>query len=141
MIHEKSCGALVVRRGKDGKRYILMIRQRRGGNRSFPKGHDEVGETELMTAEREVFEETSVRIKITSAFRKTVNYQPAPGVDKEVVYFLAFTDCEATSARKGEIADVEWVRLDHAEKYLVHENDRIVLRAALLTPELAGQKY
>lgn len=94
-----------------------------------------------MTAEREVFEETSVRIKITSAFRKTVNYQPAPGVDKEVVYFLAFTDCEATSARKGEIADVEWVRLDHAEKYLVHENDRIVLRAALLTPELAGQKY
>lgn len=31
MIHEKSCGALVVRRGKDGKRYILMIRQRRGG--------------------------------------------------------------------------------------------------------------
>lgn len=126
MIHEKSCGALVVRRG---------------GNRSFPKGHVEVGETELMTAEREVFEETSVRIKITSAFRKTVNYQPAPGVDKEVVYFLAFTDCEATSARKGEIADVEWVRLDHAEKYLVHENDRIVLRAALLTPELAGQKY
>lgn len=61
MIHEKSCGALVVRRGKDGKRYILMIRQRRGGNRSFPKGHVEVGETELMTAEREVFEETSVR--------------------------------------------------------------------------------
>ena len=55
MIHEKSCGALVVRRGKDGKRYILMIRQRRGGNRSFPKGHVEVGETELMTAEREVF--------------------------------------------------------------------------------------
>lgn len=140
MIHEKSCGALVVRRAKDGKRYILMIRQRHGGNRSFPKGHVEVGETELMTAEREVFEETSVRIKITSAFRKTVNYRPAPGVDKEVVYFLAFTDCETVSAREGEIADVEWVRLDRAERCLVHENDRIVLRAALNTPELAGIK-
>ena len=126
----------MVRRGKDGRRYILMIRQRRGGNRSFPKGHVEVGETELMTAEREVFEETSVRIKITSAFRKTVNYHPAPGVDKEVVYFLAFTDCEATMAREGEIADVEWIRLDRDEKYLVHENDRIVLRAAMQTPEL-----
>lgn len=137
MIHEKSCGALVVRRGKDGKPYILMIRQRRGGNRSFPEGHVEVGETELMTAEREVFEETSVRIKITSAFRKTVNYHPAPGISKEVVYFLAFTDCAETAAREGEIADVEWVRLDRAERYLVHENDRIVLRAAMLTPELA----
>ncbi len=140
MIHEKSCGALVVRRAKDGTRYILMIRTRQGGHRSFPSGHVAVGEPELMTAEREVFEETAVRIKITSAFRKTVNYRPAPGVDKEVVYFLAFTDCENVSAREGEIADVEWIRLDRAERCLVHENDRIVLRAALNTPELSGTK-
>lgn len=139
MIHEKSCGALVLRRGKDGKYYILMIRQRRGGNRSFPKGHVEVGETELMTAEREVFEETSVRIKITSAFRKTVNYRPAPGVVKEVVYFLAFTDHAEAVAREGEIADVEWVSLDKAEGALVHENDRVVLRAAMRAPELRGR--
>ena len=43
-------------------------------------------------------------------------------------------------AREGEIADVEWIRLDRAEKYLVHENDRIVLRAAMQTPELKDAK-
>ena len=42
MVYEKSCGALVVRR--DGDRYyILMIRHKAGGNRSFPKGHMEEG--------------------------------------------------------------------------------------------------
>lgn len=47
---------------KDGKLYILMIRHKAGGHRSFPKGHMEKGETETDTAEREVMEETAVRI-------------------------------------------------------------------------------
>ena len=61
MHHEKSCGALVLRRDKiDGKYYILMIRHRMGGHRSFPKGHMERGETERMTAVREVYEEMGI---------------------------------------------------------------------------------
>ena len=36
MNFEKSCGALVVRREQD-QYYILMIRHKAGGNRSFPK--------------------------------------------------------------------------------------------------------
>ena len=82
MQHEKSCGALVVRRDESGKRYILMIRQKAGGHRSFPKGHMERGETEYMTAVREVFEETSVQIRIDTDFRETVHYHPLPGVSK-----------------------------------------------------------
>ena len=53
MQHEKSCGALVVRREGD-QYFILMIRHKAGGNRSFPKGHVEAGETEYATALREV---------------------------------------------------------------------------------------
>jgi hypothetical protein len=41
------------------------------------------------------------------------------------------TDQKATHARDGEIADVEWVPLDNAERSLTHENDKIVLRAAM----------
>ena len=132
MQHEKSCGALVLRRGGDGKDYILMIRHRAGGHRSFPKGHVERGETERMTAIREVFEETGVCIRIFSDFRETVHYTPSPGVRKEVVYFLTRTEQEEIRPREGEIAEVEWVPLEQAENALSHENDKTVLRSAIL---------
>ena len=130
MVFEKSCGALVVRREEE-KYYILMIRHKAGGNRSFPKGHMEEGETEYVTALREVMEETSSRIAIVSDFRATVNYRPSPGVMKEVVYFLAFTTDPKIKAREGEIAEVEWIPLDEAENCLAHENDKTVFRAAM----------
>lgn len=130
MTWEKSCGALVVRREQDNY-YILMIRHKAGGHRSFPKGHMEQGESEYATALREVMEETSSRIAIVSDFRSSVSYSPSPGVMKEVVYFLAFTTEESIKAREGEIAEVEWIPLDEAEKCLTHENDKTVFRAAM----------
>ena len=137
MTWEKSCGALVVRR--EGEQfYILMIRHKAGGHRSFPKGHMEAGESEYATALREVMEETSSRIAIISNFRETVSYSPSPGVMKEVVYFLAFTTEESIKAREGEIAEVEWVPLDEAEASLTHENDKTVFRAAMDTIEKNG---
>ncbi len=132
MQHEKSCGALVLRRDEDdGKLYILMIRHKAGGHRSFPKGHMERGETEYMTAVREVYEETGVQIRIDIDFRETVHYHPLPGVSKEVVYFLTETKQKDIRAREGEIAQVEWVPIDQAESSLTHENDRTVFRAAM----------
>ena len=130
MNFEKSCGALVVRREGD-QYYILMIRHKAGGNRSFPKGHMEQGETEYATALREVMEETSSRIAIVSDFRATVNYRPSPGVMKEVVYFLTETSQVEIHPREGEIAKVEWVPIDEVERSLTHENDKIIFRAAV----------
>ena len=132
MHYEKSCGALVLRRDEDnGKLYILMIRHRMGGHRSFPKGHMERGETERMTAVREVYEETAVQIRISPDFRETVHYSPMPGVSKEVVYFLSETAQEEVKPRAGEIAQVEWVSVEKAEASLSHENDKTVFRAAI----------
>ena len=130
MVFEKSCGALVVRR--EGEKYfVLMIRHKAKGNRSFPKGHVEAGESEYATALREVMEETSSRIAIISDFRATVNYSPSPGVMKEVVYFLAFTTNPDIKPREGEIAEAEWIPLEQAEGCLAHENDKTVFRAAM----------
>ena len=131
MQYEKSCGALVLRRDEGGKMYILMIRHKAGGHRSFPKGHMERGETEYMTAVREVYEETAVQIRLAAGFRETVHYHPMPGVSKEVVYFLSETTQTNIKAREGEIAEVEWVPLDDAEAALTYENDKTVLRAAI----------
>ncbi|MBE6690783.1 MAG: NUDIX domain-containing protein [Ruminococcaceae bacterium] len=130
MVYEKSCGALVVRREGD-QYFVLMIRHKAKGNRSFPKGHMEEGESEYITALREVMEETSSRIAIISDFRATVNYSPSPGVMKEVVYFLAFTTNPDIKPREGEIAEVEWIPLERAEECLAHENDKTVFRAAM----------
>lgn len=135
MLHEKSCGALVLRnqRGADGtkKTYILMIRHTNGGHRSFPKGHVESGETERMTAEREVFEETSVRIHICERFREAVYYKPRPNSNKEVIYFLAFTRQSDIKAQEGEIAEVEWVPVEVAREALTHENDKNIFDLAM----------
>jgi len=127
---EKSCGALVVRREED-KYFVLMIRHKHGGSRSFPKGHVEAGESEYATALREVREETASEIAIVSDFRATVTYSPSPGVMKEVVYFLAFTTKADIHPREGEIAEAEWVPLEKAEEYLTHENDKTVFRSAM----------
>ncbi|MBQ2767217.1 MAG: NUDIX domain-containing protein [Clostridia bacterium] len=129
MQYEKSCGAVVLRR--EGERtYVLLIRHKKGGHRSFPKGHVERGESERRTAEREVREETGARINIRERFRVPIRYRPMPGVEKEVVYFLAFTDDPAIRPREGEIAEVEWMPLDRADEALSHDNDRMVLRSA-----------
>lgn len=129
MTFEKSCGALVVRREGD-RLFLLMIRHKAGGHRSFPKGHMEADESEYATALREVMEETASRIAILSDFRETVNYSPAPGVMKEVVYFLAFTTEPDIRPREGEIAEVEWVPIEKAESLLTHGNDKTVFRRA-----------
>ena len=134
MTFEKSCGAVVFRNERcDGQlqRYVLMIKHSIHSHHSFPKGHVEVGESEIMTAEREVFEETSVKIHINEKFRQPVYYRPKPGVKKEVVYFLAFTKQIETSPRPGEVAQVEWVPVEKASDLLTHENDKKVLSMAI----------
>jgi len=88
------------------------------------------GESERRTAEREVNEETGANITIRERFRVPIRYSPMPGVEKEVVYFLAFTDDPRIRPRQGEIAEVEWVPIERAEPALSHENDRMVLRSA-----------
>ncbi len=135
MVNEKSCGAVVFRAElqHDGNEqlYVLMIKQSQSGRFSFPKGHVEAGESETETAEREVFEETAVKIEITDDFRRPVYYKPRPGVKKEVVYFAAYTHQTKTHKREGEIAEVDWIPTDKAAGLLAHSNDRRVFAAAL----------
>ena len=134
MLYEKSCGAVVFRdeMHADGeKKYVLMIKQSQASRFSFPKGHVESGESETDTAEREVLEETSVKIKITDDFRKTVSYSPRPGVKKQVVYFVAQTETKDVKPQEGEIVEVRWVEVGQAARLLGHANDRRVFSMAL----------
>ena len=135
MLFEKSCGAVVFSDKTTDcgmtKKYVLMIKQTAASKFSFPKGHVEAGESEIQTAEREVYEETSVKIEISDKFRSTVHYCPRPGAKKEVVYFVARTKPCEVKPREGEIVEVRWVDVDAAGDMLAHANDKKVFLSAL----------
>ena len=79
--YEKSCGAIVFHEGK-----ILAVRQVTGFT-GLPKGHAEIGETEIETAKREIEEETGVVAFINPEFRYVEEYQKNDDVMKEVIFF------------------------------------------------------
>lgn len=123
MIKEKSCGAVVFKKHKDGFRFVL-VQQRYGGHYGFPKGHVENSESEVMTAYREVKEETGLDVKLLDSHRAEVNYSPKKGVTKQVVYFLAEAKTIELKKQDEEILDVKWLDADQVLTQLTFENDR-----------------
>lgn len=128
MRYEKSCGAVIFR--KDTCWNVLLIRHIKGRHISFPKGHVESGETESKTAEREVFEETGLRVKIDRRFRAENRYNIRPDTQKLVVIFAAVSDQKELVPQPEEIADAFWVPVEEACSHLTYERDRKILRDA-----------
>ena len=131
MKYEKSCGAVVFRR-EDGEWNVLLIRHARGRHISFPKGHMEPGELESHTAEREVFEETGIRVKVDRRYRAENRYNIRSDIQKLVVIFAAVTTQEEIITQPEEIAEANWVPVEEALERLTYERDRKILRAAVV---------
>lgn len=128
MKQEKSCGAVVW--FAQNKERLYLIEQMRGGHFAMPKGHVEPGESEAETAEREIWEETGLRVRADTGFRRTDSYSPYPGCRKEVVYFVARADTKATTVQPEEVRAIVWLPVREALKRLTYESDREILRAA-----------
>lgn len=130
MKKEKSCGAIVFYL-KENKEQILLIKHSNSGHWSFPKGHVEVGETEVETAVREIKEETGVDAVIDTRFRTVVTYSPKKDVIKDVVYFFATTENYETKNQEEEVAEVRWVDIDKALGSVSYKNDKELVRKAI----------
>ena len=128
MRYEKSCGAVIFRKAGDWN--VLLIRHTRGRHISFPKGHVEPGETESQTAEREIFEETGVRVRVDRRFRAENRYNIRPDTQKLVVIFAALTDQAEIIPQPEEIAEAFWLPVGEAEARLTYERDRKIMRDA-----------
>lgn len=87
MRREKSCGAVIFREEAGGREYLVLHSTQ--GHTTLCKGHVEGDETEHETAVREIMEETGLRVDFVDGFRADIAYSPRPGVDKDVVFFLA----------------------------------------------------
>ena len=128
MRYEKSCGAVIFRKAGDWK--VLLIRHTKGRHISFPKGHVEPGETESQTAEREILEETGLKVRVDRRFRAENRYNIRPDTQKLVVIFAATTDQEEIRPQPEEIAEACWVSVDEAATRLTYERDRKIMRDA-----------
>jgi 8-oxo-dGTP pyrophosphatase MutT (NUDIX family) len=125
---EKSCGT-VPYSIKDGVIHYLLVRTKGGNNCSFPKGHVEQGESEIETAIRETFEETSLKVNINRGFRRQIILNLNNGNKKTVVFFPASFDGQ-TPKRNGDFEDYDYLILPFDEAYsaLTFENVKRVLR-------------
>ena len=131
MNREYSCGAILFT--KKGNKLHFVIVQEQAGAYSFPKGHMEKGETELETAQREVFEETGLHPEFLPGFREEDEYDLAekPGTRKRVIYFLAEYRGEPLIPRQGEIRRIQLLPYEKALSCFEHEGTRSILNKAL----------
>ena len=128
MKYEKACGAVIFRKAADWN--VLLIRHTKGRHISFPKGHVEPGETESQTAEREVLEETGLRVRVDRRFRAENRYNIRPDTQKLVVIFAATTAEENITPQPEEIAEAFWLPIEEAAARLTYERDRRIMRDA-----------
>lgn len=114
-LYHRSCGAILYRRDRDRIRFLLLF-QRGSHTWSFPKGHMESGESEEVTALREVKEEVGYSIHLIPGFRAEATYPIGTG-QKTVVLFLAEAP-HLPIRRSSEVLTTRWVSPEEAEKLL-----------------------
>jgi 8-oxo-dGTP pyrophosphatase MutT (NUDIX family) len=132
MRYIKSCG-FVAYKQIENKNYYLIIKSL-NGDIGFPKGHMEIGESELQTAIRELKEETCAEVEVISGFRYQIEY-PLPRVPdaiKQSVYFLGKCTSERIICQETEVDSAEFIPYEDAIKMLTFEETKNILRDAEL---------
>ena len=114
---EKSCGCIIL---KDDKAFLICTLD--DGKEmfwSFPKGHQEAGETDVETALRETKEETGLDVEILDYEPiKTGHLIHGGTAYKEILLFLAKPLNEDLVLQDGEVEKAEWVQFEDVSKIL-----------------------
>jgi 8-oxo-dGTP pyrophosphatase MutT (NUDIX family) len=145
-VDETSAGGLVLDRLGTGARGALIGRLDRRGRLlwSLPKGHVELGETEPVTAVREVAEETGIRGRVVGKLGVIDFWFVAEGrrVHKTVHHYLLLAEDPVNglelSDEDVEVSEVAWVPLDDVPARLAYADERRLLeRVPALLAETA----
>ena len=127
-----AAGAVLWRpRDRTGTPEIAVIHRPRYDDWSLPKGKVDPGETEPVTAVREIEEETGFRAHLGRRLT-TVNYPVQQGI-KKVRYWAARCVSGQFSAN-DEVDELRWLPPAQAITALTYPHDRKVLRRFLKSP-------
>jgi 8-oxo-dGTP pyrophosphatase MutT (NUDIX family) len=100
---------------------ILLIKGRKSGKWSFPKGHAEQNETELECALRETYEETG--LKLHNNFKKRI--QLSTGV--YFLYYISQRECKPIDT--AEVIDIAWISSNSMKQIQVNVDINTFLRS------------
>lgn len=128
-----AAGAVVWRSGPE-EMELLIVHRPRHGDWSVPKGKLDPGEQLPATAVREVFEETSVAIRLGLPLAQAEYdvLRPKP-VTKRVSYWVGrpIGSGELTHVPDNEIDAVRWVGVSRVKKLLTYDRDRELVQRLL----------
>jgi bis(5'-nucleosidyl)-tetraphosphatase len=135
-VKDESFGVVPVFKKDDGG-FLFCLVQHQGQHYGFPKGHANFGESQEMTAKRELAEETGlidVNIVAKEVFDQAYQFEYEGIIyDKTVRYFLGFVLSTATTIPeefKKEISDMKWLPYKEARKVLTYEDTKVILDQA-----------
>ena len=120
-----AAGAVVWQRSATDTVEIALIHRPRYDDWSLPKGKLDPGETEPVTAVREVFEETGYRVHLGRRIAE-VSYPVDQGIKK--VRYWAARSVGGEFAPNSEVDELAWLPVPDALKKVKYAQDRKVLR-------------
>jgi 8-oxo-dGTP pyrophosphatase MutT (NUDIX family) len=127
----RAAGAVLWRTGPDGVE-VAVIHRPRYDDWSLPKGKVDPGETEPVTAVREIHEETGYSSALGRRL-PSVSYPLGDGLEKKVRYWAARAlDGEFTP--NEEVDELLWLPVPAAMKRVGYPHDRKVLRRFAKAP-------
>jgi 8-oxo-dGTP pyrophosphatase MutT (NUDIX family) len=118
----------------DALRYLILKHKK--GHWSFAKGHRDPGETDFMTAKRELHEEAGIddveflddKVLLREKYRFTTG--KGVTVKKDVSYFVAKSNTEVIVVDNKEIIAYKWCTLFESERKLTFRQSFRILKEA-----------
>lgn len=120
-----AAGGIISRQTPHGDE-VMVIRRKRHGDWTFPKGKLKRGESFAEAAIREVREETGCEVRL-GKFLGAVGYE-VNGVPKVVLYWRMTAVTQAQLDEQEEVAEAVWLPIPQALERLTYELEREVLR-------------
>ncbi|MEO6472853.1 MAG: NUDIX hydrolase [Aeromicrobium sp.] len=114
---------------------VALVHRPKYDDWSLPKGKAKIGEHLLVTALREVAEETGYRGRI-GPFLITLQYQVSSGgrSANKVVTYWSMRCAGGSFQASEEVDEMKWLSLDKARRRLTSATDRTVLETFISTP-------
>ncbi|MBA2369177.1 MAG: NUDIX domain-containing protein [Candidatus Protochlamydia sp.] len=123
--HEYSFGIIPLRQKKN--KWEMLLVQHQAGHWAFPKGHPEKGETSYESAERELFEETGLKVEsylMEGGFKEHYFFMfNRQRISKTVEYFPAIVLGEV-KIQEEELKDFKWLDVTEAEKFITFKEGK-----------------